>query len=264
MSNSQVNKNQTSKTEEKQVITVSVMENLLAKLETRLLESQKRLEFDLNKSLNSAHEKLDENFKLLQEHTAQITKANLDIESLKSENLLLSKKLAENHSRLVHCEQYSRSNTLEIYGIPETKNENSLQVVLAVAEALGVTINESSIDACHRLKKVQNRPTTGIIVKFVRRYDKQLFLEKRKVKGSNFTTASLSILGLDPTNPTPVYVNQSLCKTRRVLLGKARKKAYEGNYKYVWVDDRGNIKVRKADNSKIIYVGDEVDLDSIK
>lgn len=78
--------------------------------------------------------------------------------------------------------QYSRLNTEEIQGIPQETNEDVLEVVKKLGSALDMKINEEMIDACHRLRKRTDGKPAGIVVKFVRRRDKHMLLQKRRVK----------------------------------------------------------------------------------
>ena len=52
-------------------------------------------------------------------------------------------------------EQYSRRNCLRIYGMPETKDENSDDVVLQLVNSklnLGFQVRESDLDRTHRIQ----------------------------------------------------------------------------------------------------------------
>ncbi|KAG8262585.1 hypothetical protein J6590_051070 [Homalodisca vitripennis] len=61
---------------------------------------------------------------------------------------------------------------------------------------------------------------------------------------------------------SPVYINLSLAPARRVLFAKARKLKNDFNYKYVWVDRAGRVKVRKSDDkaSRVIVINNEDEL----
>ncbi|XP_046662873.1 voltage-dependent calcium channel subunit alpha-2/delta-4-like [Homalodisca vitripennis] len=91
------------------------------------------------------------------------------------------------------------------------------------------TLSEAGIDACHRINRGSKRPTSGIIVKFLRRDDADALIERRKVK-RDFSTRHLSGYQQD----SPVYVNLSLAPARRVLFAKAQfkdgQRSLEQNY----------------------------------
>jgi hypothetical protein len=165
--------------------------------------------------------------------------------------------------RHTNLEQYSRRNTIELFGIPEGKDETTESLkdtVVDVGTALGVTVTKDDIDACHRISGGNNRPTSGIIVKFIRRDIPDSLLSKRKQK-KDFSTRHLP----GHTTDSPVYVNVSLAPSRRVLLAKSRKLRSDYNYKYVWVDRAGRVKARKSDDkaSRVLVINDEYDLAAI-
>lgn len=87
--------------------------------------------------------------------------------------------------RLDQQEQYSRLNSLRIYGVPEAKNEETDAVVVDLcASKLNINVSRGDIDCCHRLKSREGtqRP---IIVKFCRRLVRnEVFSKKKQLKGS--------------------------------------------------------------------------------
>lgn len=90
---------------------------------------------------------------------------------------------------VIDChEQYSRVNSIRIFGIVEQDDENTANVVRAVCEEkLGVKLSPGAIDIAHRTKKkgTANRP---IIVKFASRMDKKMVLSnKKKLKGTRIS-----------------------------------------------------------------------------
>ncbi|XP_039287805.1 uncharacterized protein LOC120352171 [Nilaparvata lugens] len=236
---------------------IASLKILIKDLGEKLDSGLKRIETDLGKSLESCHEKLDENAALLSAQQLIIEKQNQIIESLKSDKLALSKKITELSVRLTDLEQYSRSNTLEIHGIPGSQNENVAGIVMEIGKALDVPIKEDMIVACHRLKQKNNRPSPGIIVKFVHRTVKERIMERRRVK----RTLSTRHLGL--ASDTPIYINQSLCQERAILFAKAKKVKKELNFKFLWIDRTGNIKIRRDETSTICVIKTDSDIEKL-
>ncbi|XP_046687458.1 uncharacterized protein LOC124373108 [Homalodisca vitripennis] len=158
-------------------------------------------------------------------------------------------------------EQYSRRNCLEIQGIPEEKNENVLDIVKDVGRALGMDVSEEMIDTCHRLGQKDSgyRGPRGIIVKFVRRLDREALLQKRRERKKDFSTRHLS---LDRPSDVLVYLNESLSPMRRKLLAKARMLKRDRGYKYIWLRN-GNILLRKEEGSAVIQIKTQADLDKL-
>ncbi|XP_039299102.1 uncharacterized protein LOC120354963 [Nilaparvata lugens] len=115
-------------------------------------------------------------------------------------------------------EQYSRRNTVEIYGVPSVADEDVAEVVLQVCKTLNMDVNKDSIDACHRLRKRENRPTAGIAVRFVRRSDVETLPQRRKMKG-DLNTQHMGFIG----DAKPVYINRSSTAKMRLLFARCEK-----------------------------------------
>lgn len=239
------------------MVTVEDIKGMLEEVKKEILNGQTNLETELGKSINHCQNLIADNNTLIEAQKKMLEDQQRIISCLQDENNHLHRKVKELSDRQTDLEQYSRRNTLEIFGIPEVPNESpeSLKkTVVEVGAALGTALSEDSIDACHRIGGGNNRSSSGIIVKFLRRDDADKLLQKRKVK-RDFSTRHLP----GRTDDSPVYVNISLAPARRVLYAKARKMKTDFNYKYVWVDRAGRVKVRKSDDksSRIIVIKDE-------
>ncbi|XP_039279941.1 uncharacterized protein LOC120350484 [Nilaparvata lugens] len=211
-------------------------------------EHRTRIEFDLGKSLNLCHEKIDDCVKASEAQSKKIQECLDIIAGLKVENNILQKKVKELEDKLDEAEQYSRRSTVEIFGIPQEKDEILEDVVSRLGAALDMNIDESMIDACHRLGKRQGvESPPGIVLRFVSRRSKQLLLKKRREK-RNLTTASM---GLSVSNP--IYINDSLTIRRRKLLIAAREEKKKKKYAFVWVQD-GRILMRRESTGPIIPI----------
>lgn len=210
-------------------------------------EDRKRLENELGKSLNLCHEKIEENMKVLQSQNMTMEEYFKKIEQLNEENKTLKAKVISLEEKLEDNEQYSRLNCVEIRGVPMEKNENIIETVKKVGMALDMQIKEEMVDACHRLRNKKDGSPPTIIVKFVRRLDKQILLQKRRVK----RTLSTAQMGY-PTS-SPVYINESLTFLRVKIHAAAREIKKEKNYKFLWVRD-GKVLLRKEENSPVIVL----------
>jgi hypothetical protein len=233
---------------------------MLEEMRREILQGQTNLETELGKSLEHCSERIAENNRLIENQQKLLDEQQRAIACLQEENNRLRSQVRELSHRQTDLEQYSRRNTLEIFGVPEGPNETSevlKKKVVDIGAALGANLSEDGIDACHRINGGSNRPTTGIIVKFLRRDDADNLIQKRKVK-RDFSTRHLQGYQQD----SPIYVNLSLAPARRILFAKARKLKSDFNYKYVWVDRAGRVKVRKSDDntSRVIVVGNEEEL----
>jgi len=92
-------------------------------------------------------------FQKMKESVQRITKEN---ESLKNELIPAKEKLKEQKEEtqsLDDLEQYTRKNSLEISGVPESCYMSTEEVVLNVAKALNVNITPNDIEISHKLRR---------------------------------------------------------------------------------------------------------------
>lgn len=223
------------------------------KVVTEIRDTQKNYEKGFNDAFDSLESQLQENTKALNAQKEQNKKLQELIENLSSENNLLKTKVKNLEARVEDMEQYSRSNCVEIQGIPHSPTEDVLSIVKEVGKALDLTIEDSMVDACHRLGKPNRENPPGIIVKFVRRIDKEEMLKKRRVK------RTLSTRHLGRPDDRTIYINESLSPARRRLHAMAKQFQKEKAYKFLWVRN-GRIFLRKEENSPLRVVTSSDDL----
>ncbi|XP_046685216.1 uncharacterized protein LOC124370954 [Homalodisca vitripennis] len=222
-------------------------------------EEQKTNTADFNRSYEMLYSKVEENTVTLRDGMGKIEDYLREIEQLKSENVALKKHVVVLETRIEDLENYSRRNCVEIQGIPEEKEEQVSELVKKVGKALDVNITDSMIDACHRIgKKTSERnQARGIVVKFVRRTDKEELMKKRREKKRDFSTRHLGL-----TMDIPVYLNESLSPARRRLLAQARQLRKERGYKYIWLRN-GNILLRKEEKAPVVEIRTQADLNGL-
>lgn len=170
-------------------------------------------------------------------------------DTMKQENVTLRAKVKSLEQQVEGAEQYSRINCWKINGVPETNNENVVEIVKSVGDALGVKLSPEDIDACHRLGPKQDGRRRGIIVKFVRRHVKEEVLRKIKIK-RNLNTNDI---GMSSGPAEVVYMNESLSQFRRKVLNAARQLRNEQGFTFVWVKN-GKIFLRKDEGSRAIML----------
>lgn len=233
------------------------LEDIMKKI-VEISENQKIQEQNFNKSNELLSEKIDENTKHVKEQNVSFEKCLKVIDNLLTENKQLTKKVVDLERRVEEMEQYSRLNAVEIHGIPIQPGEDVIGVVKEVGKALDMEVTDNMIDACHRLgnKPRPDNSPPGIIVKFVRRLDKEEFLRKRRVK-RDLSTRHMQ-MAMDRT----VYINEALTPERRRLLAAARQVKRDKNFRHLWVRG-GKIFMRKEDGSTVIQVTCQADLNKI-
>ncbi|XP_031338839.1 uncharacterized protein LOC116167585 [Photinus pyralis] len=208
-----------------------------------------KLESDLGKSVEGCHEQIAELLKITEEQSKLLREYDKKFEVLRQENVNLKEKVKSQEEKIDELEQYSRVNCVEINGIPESKNEDVLNIVKSVGTALEINVSDGDVDACHRLGTKQEGRIRGIIVKFVRRATKEEFLRKRKIK-RNLNTSDI---GSTNYPADVVYINESLSPVRRKVLAAARSVKRDHGYKFVWVKN-GKIFLRKNEGDKVIVL----------
>ncbi len=117
------------------------------KVVTEIRDSQKQYEKSFNDACDSMDMQLIENTKALKVQNEQNEKLSRLIESLSSENRELKKKVKVLQERVEELEQYSRSNCVEIQGIPQEKTENVVSIVKDIGKAMDMEISDTMVDA---------------------------------------------------------------------------------------------------------------------
>lgn len=232
------------------------MEDVMKMLEEMRQEQRQSVQ-DFNRSFEDHNRKIEESTAALTNQTAKLEEYFTKMELICTENERLKNKICILEERLDEMEQYSRSNMVEIHGVPTEENEDILNVVKKVGVALDMNIENSMVDICHRLgKKNDSKGPPGIVVKFVRRMDKEEMLRRRRVK----RTLSTRHMGL-PTD-VPVYINEALSPARRRLYALARQEKRKRGYKYLWLRG-GRILMRKEESARVVQVSSQADLDGL-
>lgn len=151
-----------------------------------------------------------------------------EVQSLRSENKKLQTALEDRSDAL---EQYSRRNSIRIFGLAEKPNETVMDTVLQFFNGtLKLNLTAANIDRCHWLAKSQEGKFRLIIVKFISYTHKNLVMMNRKsLKGST------------------VVVTEDLTKARYTRLKAAQAKYGKKN---VWTWD-GRILV-STDQKRVL------------
>ncbi|KAK9685344.1 hypothetical protein QE152_g38115 [Popillia japonica] len=146
-------------------------------------------------------------------------------------------------NKLDDLEQYSRANSVRIYGLPESEHENITEKVISVCkDKLGIMVNKEMIDICHRLRH-NEQGSRPVIVKFCSKdLRNKIFDSKKKLKGSK------------------IIIREDLTASRAQLLKEVQKRI---NSKQVW-SNRG-IVMCKFNNKlfKFKNISDLADLNII-
>lgn len=180
-------------------------------------------------------------------------------DKLKEENEHLKSELNAISVKMSLAEQSSRSNNIEITGVPERKNEDLVKVVQNIGCFIDYKIEDSMVDYVHRVptRNAEGQPKNIILRLMSKRYrDNMIAAAKAKVRES-----PKKRLILDGAS-SPIYLNEHLTQTNKAIFKEARAFAKQKQLKFVWVRN-GNVFLRKDDRSKVIHVKNIAALDSI-
>ncbi|XP_024214856.1 uncharacterized protein [Halyomorpha halys] len=231
----------------------SLMEHFVTEIKTeiqKVSDGQKSMEKDINSSLDSFKIKLNINEQQAQKQDKIISRQQEIIDKIFSENNVLKSKINILTNELEETKQEVRFNSVEIRGLPVRNEESVHDAVMNLAKVLNFDLKKEMIDSCFQLKKTENIEYPTIIVKFVRRSDKEKFLQSRRSK-KNLNTGDL---GMKTSHL--IYINESLTTQRRNILAKVKKKKSENGWKFLWVNS-GKIFIRKFENGKIHVITNE-------
>lgn len=236
-------------------------DNTSIKEDINLIRSDiKQFKDDISVTVNSCFDELKEFKDIFQDFRTKLNEQEEQIDCLRSENKQLKNEVGILKKRVNTSEQYSRSNCLDIQGVPETKSENILDVVTKVAQVVGFNLEPNMVDAVHRLAPNTNKPNTprGIIVKFCRRIDMEE-MRRKAIKKRGFSAANLGL-----SSEQTVYVNLAMTRETRILWAAVRKFKEENRYRFAWVTSSGKIYLRKAEREPAILIEDLKDLQRLQ
>ncbi|XP_065062128.1 uncharacterized protein LOC135688975 [Rhopilema esculentum] len=221
---------------------------IFQKLEKRLDKFEKSMEF-INKQFEN-HKAITESLikrnTKLEECNANLTK---QVDDLNGQ----IQSLRQDHNDL---EQYGRREAIEIGGIPREKDEDTVYLVLKVGKALGISVDEPDIEACHR---ISSREDAAIICRFASRKMKVNFMSNRKKQtDAPFKRKDLGFIS-NKDRKVKVFINESLTPRNKLLLKKARDRKKELGWKYVWTRNGTNY-ARKEKDIDFVRIKEEQDI----
>lgn len=193
--------------------------------------------------------KMNEMQKEMQKENEQMrSKLDMLIQQNKEKDAIIAKL----HTRINELEQYSRRDSIEIYGAKEYKDENVEEVVYKIFEKLSVKIEKNDIQVTHRLTGSvnKNKNIRPIIVKLQRKKAEEILMIKKLLVNDDIYKNG---------DKDKVYINESMTSYYKQLLWAAKNKAKEAGYRYVWFR-RGKLLVRRqqGDKAKRIYTEEDI------
>lgn len=232
--------------------------------EDKILRAIAKMDAKMDKQFSDVHSSianLSSEFSQLSAsvESLKIENANfkVEVQELRDENASLHAELQEVKSKSLHLEQYSRVNNVEIRGVPVTEEENVYQLLSCVARALGIAYVNDSISIAHRLQKTAKFPNPSIIVCFISRRERDIWLSAaRKMKGISASTIYRSFPN------TKVSIIEHLSIHNRTLLGRSRDLVKAKKLASSWVVN-GKVMARKEEGGRAVWLHTEDDLDKL-
>lgn len=181
-----------------------------------------------------------------------LEKRDQEIDMIKADLICERQKNAELTARVCELEQYTRTDSIIISGIPETTEETNPQCeqkVIEIIKSIGVDITSSDISISHRLRP-QKRGPRNVIVKLVTHKMKiAIMVNKKKLQSSR--------------SSKPIYINEALSPMRSKLFFDVRNAIKEKKLdRNVWTKE-GKILIRNRENTKTVQIHELADLDNI-
>ena len=183
----------------------------------------------------------------------------IELDAAKRKISLQRDEIDELYNGLDDLEQYSRKNSLEIVGIPESVSENE-GAVLKIANALNVQVKPEDIDICHQVKRKKSSP---IIVRFVsHKVKSSLYKQRVQLKNVQFTDIFPDATAADRVQANKIFINENLMAFCRELLGKANARKEELSLLGVWTID-SKVFVKTSPEGRPIQIYSEHDLSNL-
>lgn len=209
-----------------------------------------------NTEINSVFEKILSGFDEIKKSLSVIAQHNEKISNLETQNLSLKSDNMVLNKRLHYLERKYLSNYVELSNIPETKNENILDIINKVHQHLEVPLsNNDIINAYRHKRKNNNRPSTIVI-----KYSSEILRNKLLIANKLKKSLNLTILGFNQN--TKIYVNELMTSLNKRLLYHVKVANKKLKYKFVWCKNN-SIFMRKSNTSEIIKVSSMDSLNSI-
>ena len=157
-------------------------------------------------------------------------------------------------------EQYTRKNSIEIHGVPETAYTSTEEVVFKLAEALNVDINPNDVEISH---KHHGKGIKPIIVKFQSHKVKaRMYKERAKLKNVRVSDLYPDSTAATRVESGRIYLNENLTSYRRDILKQANQKCKDGLLTPAWSMD-GKIFVKTSPEGRPIRIHEKTDLENL-
>ena len=190
-----------------------------------------------------------------------------EIRELKQEVASQKVLIEEQGERLAELEQYSRRNCLNLTGIPETRDENTVQLAIDVAKMVNVKLDRTDLDRAHRVGKPKKiapgqatPPPRTLVVKFVSYLKREaVWFGRKELKTAKPPRGSI----LTEDGMKNAFISENLTKRNQEIMYRARQLRRQGKLWAAW-SDGCILKVKKTEQSATVRLHSKSDLDQFE
>ena len=192
--------------------------------------------------------------------TKQCANAEKELAAVRNQLAEKEEEIAELYYLQDRLEQYTRKNSLEFHGVPESAYSSPEEVVLKISEALEVPMGPQDIEISYKLN---NKGNKAIIAKFIsHKVKSNLYRARTKLKSIRMTDLFPGSSYATTTEANRIYINENLTSYRKRIMKKASEKRRDGELLSVWSLD-GTIFVKTSPAGRPIKISDPEDLDHL-
>ena len=192
--------------------------------------------------------------------TKQCANAEKELAAVRNQLAEKEEEIAELYYLQDRLEQYTRKNSLEFHGVPESAYSSPEEVVLKISEALEVPVGPQDIEISHKLN---NKGNKAIIAKFIsHKVKSNLYRARTKLKSIRMTDLFPGSSYATTTEANRIYINENLTSYRKRIMKKASEKRRDGELLSVWSLD-GTIFVKTSPVGRPIKISEPEDLDHL-
>lgn len=158
--------------------------------------------------------------------------------------------------RVLESERYVRNRNVELQGVIEEEGEDVEEIVCKTAAALGVQLKKEEIEAAHRVMSRNTAVPRPIIAQLGSRKKRDEMLSKKTHAVYNKQVIR------SRSGEGRVNVYEQLPQYVKELRWKAKCRAIEKDWKFVWIDE-GKVLARQAPGKRTVKILTERDIELI-